>query len=312
MTVVAKWTAAFAMLGMLASPVMAQAQASPPATPLPSPMTRIEAPAEPQALPLYPQDASTRSTEIWVRVLGQRYVRNVSRPTIKPYLPEPGKATGAAVIVAPGGAFKVLSIDNEGWNIGQWLADHGVAAFVLKYRLNETPGDDTTFLRELMAIMATAGANGGDLDLAEPRATQDGLAALALVRSNAAKWGVDEKRVGMIGFSAGAITTLNTVLEGQPAQQPAFVGYIYGPMTGVVVPANAPPMFAAIAVDDPLFGNQGYGLVEGWHKARRPVELHAYEAGGHGFGAGKAGTTTTQMMDQFLAWLKARGLLAGK
>ena len=69
-------------------------------------------------------------------------VRNVTRPTITPVLPDPAKATGAAVVVAPGGAFMLLAMDHEGWAVAHALADRGIAAFVLKYRLNPTPADE--------------------------------------------------------------------------------------------------------------------------------------------------------------------------
>jgi hypothetical protein len=80
-------------------------------------------------------------------------------------------------------------------------------------------------------------------------------------------------------------------------------------MTPIDVPADAPPLFNALALDDPLFGRKGFGIIESWTKARRPVELHAYERGGHGYGMGVPGTTTMLMMDEFHAWLKARKLL---
>jgi acetyl esterase/lipase len=83
-------------------------------------------------------------------------------------------------------------------------------------------------------------------------------------------------------------------------------------MKPVTVPADAPPMFAAIAIDDEMFGRQGFALVESWHKANRPVELHAYERGGHGFGLGRPGTTTVELLDQFTAWLKLRAEPAAK
>ena len=133
------------------------------------------------------------------------------------------------------------------------------------------------------------------------------MSALALVRNDAARWHVDAKRVGMIGFSAGAMTALQAALAKDGA--PAFFGYIYGPMLPIMVPPQAPPMFAAYALDDGLFGRQGFGIVEAWHAAGRPVELHAYEKGDHGFGTGKAGTTSTLVMEEFVAWLKSRGLL---
>jgi len=121
---------------------------------------------------------------------------------------------------------------------------------------------------------------------------------------------VNPHRVGIIGFSAGAITALRAVQKAPtPAERPDFLGYIYGPMGQSEVPAAAPPMFAALAIDDPLFGKTDFGLVSAWRAARRPVELHVYQSGGHGFGLGIPGTTSTGMIGQFLGWLDSRGLL---
>jgi acetyl esterase/lipase len=285
-------------------------------------IARIPAPAEDKAIPLYPEGAlpKPKMAESWSLVTGQispttriesRQLRNVGRPTIMPFLPDPAKATGAAVIVAPGGAFLSLSMFSEGYDVARWLADRGIAAFVLKYRLNETPEDDAAFMRFVGERMGAVARLGHTPDIEEPRATEDGLQALRVVRARARDWDVDPARVGMIGFSAGAMTVMRTLLAGKGAERPDFIGYIYGPMTAIDVPADAPPMFAALALDDGLFGRQGFGLVEAWHKARRPVELHAYEKGDHGFGMGRPGTTTTLLMDEFLAWLDARGLLKG-
>lgn len=302
---------AFACMAMInisvaAGPALAQLAS-------PAPLAPIEAPAEPSAIPL-PADGPLRpSAERWSKLFGATIVRNVSRPTITPYLPDPAKATGAAVVIAPGGGFAFLSMDSEGWAVGKWLANHGIAAFVLKYRLNETPQDDGAFAQRLLAFVAAASSAKGTLpELKEPLAIVDALAALKYVRANAPQFGVDPARVGMMGFSAGAITTLNTVLDGQAAERPAFVGYIYGPMNAVTVPAGAPPMFAALAQDDTLFAAQGFGIIDAWRRAGRSVELHAYEQGGHGFGVGKPGTTSTLVMPQFHAWLAARGLLDRK
>ena len=77
--------------------------------------------------------------ESWFRQDGKPFVRNVTRATLQPFLPDPAKATGVAVIVAPGGGFLMLSMDNEGWAVARALADQGIAAFVLKYRLRPTP-----------------------------------------------------------------------------------------------------------------------------------------------------------------------------
>jgi acetyl esterase/lipase len=279
----------------------------------------IPAPVDPDAIPLYPAGTLPRSSvvEQWSRLSGtfagravsDRMIRNVTRPTITPVLPDPAKATGAAVIVAPGGAFQSLAIDHEGYAVARALADRGIAAFVLKYRLNETPADEAEMAARMARIMTGAGSGNVRPSISEPRAAEDALQALRLVRGRASGWRIDPKRVGMIGFSAGAMTSLQAVLTGKPEDRPAFFGYIYGPMLPVDVPTEAPPMFAAFALDDGLFGRQGFGIVEAWHKAGRPVELHAYEKGDHGFGLGIPGTTTTLMIDQFRAWLESRGLL---
>lgn len=290
---------------------LAFAVAAPAAAQMPVPVPTI-APAEPGAIPLYSQakDGSA-ATENWVKFGTTLAVRNVTAPTITPFLPDPAKATGAAVVVNPGGAFMILAMEHEGWSVGRWLADHGIAAFVLKYRLIPTPKDEAASGAFMGRMMAEALKDpAAPPTIKEPRATFDALAALRMVRANAGQWGVDPKRVGMMGFSAGAMTTMNATLEGTAADRPAFIGYIYGPQLPVAVPEGAPPMFAAIAMDDELFPNLGFGVVQAWHKAGRPVELHAYERGGHGFGGlGKPGTTTTLLLNEFEFWLRSGGWL---
>lgn len=263
----------------------------------------------PSELPLYPSQ-NVRDLEQWnhmvVTIGGSTIdsitVRNVTRPTLIPYLPVPGTANGTAVIVAPGGAFLSLSMESEGSAVAKWLASHGVTAFVLKYQLNSTPRDNQAFLSALGKRFAGA-ANGTNEEAKEPKATEDAIAALALVRSKAKDWGIDPQRVGMMGFSAGAQTAMLATLNDQSRARPNFLGYIYGPMDPVTVPSDAPPMFAAIAMDDGLFGGKGFGLVDEWKKAGRKVELHAYQMGDHGFGAGRPGTTTMGLMPQFLDWM---------
>jgi len=129
------------------------------------------------------------------------------------------------------------------------------------------------------------------------------------VRRRAAEWGVDPKRIGMVGFSAGAMTVLQVALKNAPDARPEFVAPIYGPMESVVVPPNAPALFVARAADDPLMGLESFGLIEAWHKAGAPVELHVYEHGGHGFASSHRGTTSDLWIDQFYAWMQDRGFL---
>lgn len=308
-------TVAAAALLLLILPSAAHAQAGPPPG---FSIKDIPAPAQPGAIPLYngvaPGSDPAAQPEQWQDMMGEVAVRNVTVPTLTPYLPPKGKATGAAVIVAPGGAYLMSSMQNEGWPVARWFAAHGVAAFVLKYRLDPTPRDMAGFMNALGERFggAAARAGAGAPNITQPLAIADGKAAMELVRSRAAEWHIDPKRVGFVGFSAGAMTAMQVTLANDPASRPDFLGYIYGPMEAQAVPADAPPMFAAIASDDGLFGRSGFAVVRSWQEAGKPVELHFYERGGHGFGMGKAGTTSAQWRGSFLDWLATRGLLKAK
>jgi acetyl esterase/lipase len=300
----AKTLAALACAAVLAAPAAAQNDR----------MTPIAIPAQPTAIVLGtgPLPGAT-APESWHSQYGSVFARNVTVATLTPFLPDPAKATGAAVIVAPGGGFRTLSMNNEGWDVAKALAAQGVAAFVLKYRLNPTPPDMAAFERS-MAQMFADGARAarapGQEDPATTLAPQisDARAAFALVRARAREWRVAPGRIGMVGFSAGAMLTMATALHGQDAR-PAFIGNIYGPLAAVAVPADAPPLFVALAADDPLFGKGDFGLVERWRAAGRPVEFHLYEQGGHGFGMYDKPTTSTGWFDAFARWLGMHGYL---
>lgn len=302
---------AWAALALLAAPALAQ-NAPPPSMPPGMGFERIDPVADANAIPLYPSMKPGKIAERWNLMFGaQRIVRNVTVPTLTPVLPNPALATGAAVIVVPGGGFKFVSMDNEGWPVARWLADRGIAAFVLKYRTNETPDAEAEMGAAFRALISGASnAKPGETPrVEEPRATEDALAALAMVRRRAGEWKLDPARVGMIGYSAGAMTALNAARAADPATRPNFFGYIYGPMARIEVAPDAPPMFAALAIDDVLFGKQGFGLVDAWHEAKRPVELHVYQKGNHGFGMGQRGTTTVMLLDQYRLWLETNGWL---
>jgi acetyl esterase/lipase len=277
----------------------------------------IPTPEEPKAIALYPGVApgseSAKEIEIW-GTFGPsgRIVRNVTRPTLTPYIPPAGKATGAAMIVAPGGAFQMLSIDSEGHQVAQWLAERGVAAFVLKYRLNPTAAEPSEFLKELGQTLRSVNAPGAQKPSTPANALADAKTAISLVRSRSAEWGIDPARVGFMGFSAGAMTTLSVGLLADGAVRPNFIAPIYPPMGGQTVPADAPPMFVAIAADDQLFGGGQFALVQDWLAAKRPAELHVFERGGHGFGMRPQNTTSDHWIDELFWWLQARGYLGAK
>jgi acetyl esterase/lipase len=158
----------------------------------------------------------------------------------------------------------------------QSLADRGVAAFVLKYRLNQTPADMAGFQRAMAEMfLATARRPVPPADPAVAYAPQ-------IADARADEWRVDRNRIGMLGFSAGAMLTLAATLYGQDAK------------------------------DDPFFANSGYGLIDSWRNARRPVEFHLFEQGGHGFGMYPKTTTSTGWFGSYVRWLKMHGYLHTK
>ncbi|MCP3735923.1 alpha/beta hydrolase [Sphingomonas sp. RP10(2022)] len=297
-----------AALALLAcAPPPAIAQTAPSSLPAPAELAR--------AIPLGTGELPAgNGPEQWTGKPGAMSVRNTVSASLLPVLPEAGKANGAAVVIAPGGAFMTLSWDHEGMEIARAMAAHGIAAFVLKYRLDPTPRDGAGYGRAMSARMSGwIGKPGEGLKIVTPpTAIADGVAALRLIRARAPGWGIDPARVGMIGFSAGARLTLAVATMAAPADRPAFIAPIYPPMERLSVPADAPPMFVAMATDDPLSGRAGYGLVESWVVARRPVEFHAYQRSGHGFGAGVKGTTTEGWLDGLLRWIAFNGFLKAK
>jgi acetyl esterase/lipase len=274
-------------------------------------MTPIPVPAQPDAITLDTGSLpGATASESWHRQYGSVFARNVTVATLTPVLPPAAKATGAAVIVAPGGGFRTLSMDSAGWAVARARAEKGVAAFVLSWRVNQTPADMAGFERTMPEMFtATDKSPPAPKDPAAAYAPQiaDARAAFALVRARAKGWHVDPDRVGMLGFSAGAMLTMSTALHGQDAK-PAFIANIYGPLSAVAaVPADAPPLFVALAADDPFFANAGYGLIDSWRAAKRPVEFHLYEQGGHGFGMYQKTTTSTGWFDGFARWLGMHG-----
>ena len=173
-------------------------------------MTPIVTPSQPDAIELGTGPLpGAKNPESWHSQYGSRFARNVTVATLTPFLPDPARASGAAVVVAPGGGFRTLSMENEGWNVARALAERGVAAFVLKYRLNQTPADMPGFERSMREMFsATARPPRPDPERATAGLAPqiaDARAAFALIRKRSAEWHVDPRRIGMVGFSAGAM-----------------------------------------------------------------------------------------------------------
>jgi acetyl esterase/lipase len=242
----------------------------------------------------------------------QRFAYNVVDPTLTVFLPERERAIGAAVIVAPGGAFHILSVDHEGYDVARWLNERGVAAFVLKYRVVRSLTDRP--LEELAVKMQ-------DFDRLDevnapvvPLATDDGHAAVRWVRAHAGEWGIDPDRIGFMGFSAGGTLTMSVLYTADEANRPNFVAPIYAyerAILGSEVPTARTPIFLAAASDDPLgLALHSVAIYQKWLEAGQPTELHMYERGGHGFGMRTQGLPSDQWIEAFDRWLGTQGLLA--
>ncbi len=280
----------------------------------------LDAPDEPRAIALGTGGVEGQpATETWFRQWGDPMARNITTATLTPFLPEPGKANGAAVIVAPGGGFRWLSMGNEGWEVAEALAKQGIAAFVLKYRLHPTPESLDEFSAWMNRPRTAPVPSSDSTQTKEPsRPPQtdlsnqlaDAEAAYALILKRAQEWGVDTERIGMIGFSAGAGLTMHATLHSKTMHL-AFIGPIYGGMGPVEVPKEAPPMFNVIATDDFLFRGQ-FGVIDSWYKAGIPVEFHLYQNGGHGFGLGNPNRTSNRWFDAFMHWLNVNKFLVAK
>ena len=188
--------------------------------------------------------ASRGENEYLSDIFGTEVVTNVSVPTLTAFLPEQGNGMG--VVIAPGGGFHALSINSEGNDVARWLNERGVAAFVLRYRL-VAGGDD------VVAGMLAKPQEQSAKDMAQvaPLAGADGLAAMRLVKSRAAEFGVDPEQVGFMGFSAGGAVTLHVAHQYDAESKPAFVAPIYAAarwLDELALPADAPPVFIVAAM----------------------------------------------------------------
>lgn len=260
--------------------------------------------------------------EVEYSEFGGKMVRNVVNPTLTVFLPEESKATGAAVIVAPGGGFCFLSWESEGTMVAEWLQEYGIAAFVLKYRLvdmGQTEDELQRNTREVIQSMLAIAAQSNPADELQrhPRvanivalAKEDGRQAIKNIRTNAAKYNVSPDRIGLMGFSAGGILTMGVALDHDAESRPDFIAPIYGiAHDDLVVPEDAAPMFFVCAVDDHVVAPHADKLYNAWRSAGKSVELHVYAKGGHGFGMRKQGLPIDNWIAQFGDWLKIQGFL---
>lgn len=242
-------------------------------------------------------------------------IRNVADPALEVFMPEKSVSTGTAVIVCPGGGNVWLSYSSEGTEVAEWLAQKGITAFVLKYRLNKTPEDPAEFekfvqdfFRQLLAI-SDEGESRPRVPMPSDKylGGEDGIRAVEVVRQHAAEFGIDPRKVGIMGFSAGAGVTMHTVMNSAPGSRPDFAAPIYGGWIGdSKIPENAPPLFILAAADDPIAAGSTE-LYKSWKAAGLSAELHLYSKGGHGFGMSKRGMPVDTWIERLNEWMKASG-----
>lgn len=225
------------------------------------------------------------------RVKGEETIKNeriasVPNPNLTVYLADAAKSTGIGIVVAPGGGHHHLAIDHEGHDVARWLNTHGIAAFVLKYRLAKADGNDGSISvdKEVLA---------------------DGRRAIQIVRERAADWKLNPSRIGIMGFSAGGELAALTAMHYESGTRPDFTVLIYPyirPETKKI-DKNTPPAFLVHADDDKLSSAISVEYYLDLKKAGVSAELHIYSTGGHGFGLKNRPLPVTQWTDRFTDWL---------
>ncbi|MBZ5562256.1 MAG: alpha/beta hydrolase [Acidobacteriia bacterium] len=270
-----------------------------------------QAPATPTVINLWPGVAP--GSEQWKQpetALGsgpmQRIV-NVRTPTLTAYLPDPAKATGTAVIIAPGGGFVFLGSEK---NVAEWLAARGIAAFDLKYRTAQLEGKTEAELNQAGGARFGAQIQNHALIFEDGKpGIADGIQAIKVLREHAQEFGISPDRIVFMGFSAGGMITEYTAVNPDVSARPNYAAPIYGaPFPVPPIPKDVPPFFMEMAQDDNLAGPQIVAFYDALKAAGYKPELHIYEHGGHGWGMRKQGTTSDHWLEEFYWWLEANGL----
>jgi acetyl esterase/lipase len=256
--------------------------------------------AEPPVIPVWPGVAPGSENWNWREEsnISKRdktvNFRNIVTPTVTVF--PAAQPNGTAVLVIPGGGFLNHGFGKEGEETARWYNELGVTAFVLKYRLART-GDANEAAERDKRIEAVI-----------PLATADAKQAVKIIKARAAEWGV--KKLGVMGFSAGGMITWPTAIDPDPAVRPDFIVplYTWAPDDVKALP-DSPPAFLVMADDDGFSTDGVVALYKAWHAAKRPVELHVYQKGGHGFAMRRTGIPTDTWPERLAEWLKLMGLV---
>ncbi|MGB3848698.1 MAG: alpha/beta hydrolase [Tunicatimonas sp.] len=298
--------------------IACSSQPTPQSTSTPDPVTQITGP-----LPLWPNgapgepeplgeeaDATTSDDNL---VAGEPLIRlaNVTRPTITVYHAPEDQATGAVVVVCPGGGYHILAMDLEGTEVAAWLNSLGITAVVLKYRVPVREGIPR-----------------------HQRPLQDAQRAMKLVRSRAAEWNVDPNRIGVLGFSAGghlAATLSNTAKRTYDridatdtfSSRPNFTVLIYPAYltasaagtelaSEIPITEDTPPAFLVHAQDDHISVENSLFYYLALKQAEVPAEMHVYATGGHGYGLRRVDSPVRTWPDRAARWLEQWDQPTGK
>ena len=265
--------------------------------------------AEPERIALWPNGApGSEAHRGEAEVAKEYWVNNIHDPSVTVFRPDPAKANGTAVIIAPGGGHRLLVIDAEGNDTARYFNALGVTAFVLRYRLARQDGSTYTI---------------------EGNAKGDTLRALRLVRSRAGEFGIDPNRIGLMGFSAGG-ELVSMVANAEPSvlagnagsgdpvdrfsARPDFQILVYPGPLGIpaVIPKTAPQAFMVAASDDECCSAPVLDLTLKFRASGIPNEVHLFARGGHAFNMGVGRTERPGLKvwpSRLTDWLEDSGLL---
>ena len=243
---------------------------------------------------------------------GPKRVDGVAKPTIAVYRPAKEKNTGAAMVVCPGGGYRMLAFEHEGTDVAAWLASIGVTTVLLKYRVPQRPGDAENKLP-----------------------LQDAQRALSLARAKAAEWEIDPARIGILGFSAGGhlVANASTNFDQRAYEavddsdkvscRPDFSILVYP--GGILdrqdpkklrdylrVRKEMPPCLFVVSSDDKGSCSGTLILAQAVREAGVPMELHVYATGGHGYGMRKGDKPQNAWPQRAEEWMKNLGVLKAK
>lgn len=267
---------------------------------------------------------------------------NIVEPTLTVFSPVSEMATDAAVIVCPGGGFTALSWDTEGPNVAKKLAEKGITAFVLKYRVAYSGGtpeevdlicqssyggkqrthEVLELINRNMEISRSISEEFGKKDTSSLKMSKevlrsigniikmsadDGRRAIEHVRENADKWNINPNRIGIMGFSAGGMLSLEVAFNHTEKSKPDFIGIIYGSMGFAGVPEDPMPMFMASSQNEATGG--AAALYASWCNAKLPAEIHSFTGSRHGFGYRNNGDSVNIWIELFYNFLEKTGML---